>query len=82
MWALNLNEFDGPGLLVCCVILTGQLTGQDLSSETKAAVPTLGKDTDVTRHDRSQKLVYHRCVPVHIGIKQLETDRDKSEVVS
>lgn len=54
------------------VILTGQLAGQDLSSQTQAAVPALRQDPDVTSHHRTSKLTHHRCVLIHVPIEQLQ----------
>lgn len=54
------------------VVLTRQLTGQDLGSETQAAVPALRQDADVTSHHGYSKLTHHRRVFVHIPIEQLQ----------
>lgn len=54
------------------VSLTGELAGQDFSSQAQAAVPALGKDAEVTRHDGREKLIHYRCVLVHVPVEQLE----------
>lgn len=54
------------------VLLTGKLTGEDLSSKTQAAVPALGKDANVARHHGRRELTHHRCVFVHIPVEQLQ----------
>lgn len=59
-----------------CTVLTGQLAGYDLNSETQAAVPALGKDTDVTCHGWPVKLHHHWRVPIHIPIEQLEGGKE------
>lgn len=53
------------------MILTGELTGQDLCSETQAAVPALRQDAEVTRDHGREELAHHRRVLVHISIEQL-----------
>lgn len=54
------------------VLLTGKLTGEDLSSKTQAAVPALRKDANVARHHGRSELTHHRCVLIHIPIEQLQ----------
>ena len=59
-------------LTVFSVILTGKLAGQDLSSQTQAAVPALRQDADVPRHHWCSKLTHHRSVLIHVPIEQLQ----------
>lgn len=52
--------------------LTGERAGQDFGSQAQAAVPALGKDAEVARHDGHEKLVHDRRVLVHVSVEQLK----------